>query len=59
MQVSDQALEAFLQHMGIDLCCGNVGVAEQGLNHPQVGAIVQQVTGERVPQYVRAHGAGA
>src|SRR4029079_14484370 len=55
VQVAHQALEAFLQHMGVDLRRGDVGVAEQGLYHAQVGAVVQEMARERVPQHVRTH----
>ena len=44
MQVADQAFQALLQNVGIDLGRGDVGVAEQRLHHPQIGAVVKQVT---------------
>ena len=54
MQVAHQRLQPFLQHMGIDLRGGDVGVAEQSLHHAQVGAVVQQVAGEGMAQHMRA-----
>src|SRR5262249_11639672 len=50
-----QALEALLEHMGIELCRGDVGVAESRLQHPQVRAVVQEMTREGVAEHVRAH----
>src|SRR4029077_20800556 len=41
--------------MGVDLRRGDVGVAEQSLYHAQVGAVVQEMASERVPQHVRTH----
>ena len=46
--------QAVLRHMGVDLGGGDVGVAEQGLDHPQIRAALQQVGGEGVAQDVRA-----
>ena len=39
--------------VGIDLRRADGGVAEQFLDHAQVGAMLQQVGGEAVPQHVR------
>ena len=59
MQVAHQALEALLQHVGVDLRGRDVGVPEQRLHHPQVGAVVQQMARKGVAQHVRAHLIGA
>ena len=40
-------------HVRVNLGGGNVGVAEQFLNHPQVGAVLEQVRGKAVPQHMR------
>ena len=48
-----QFLHAFAGDMGVDLRGGEVAVAEQHLNDPQVGAVVQQVGRESMPQGVR------
>ena len=40
---------------GVDLGGGDRRVAEQFLDHPDVGASVEHVGGERVPQRVRRH----
>ena len=42
MQVADQRLQPFFQHMGIDLRGRNICVSEKGLHHAQVCAVVQQ-----------------
>src|SRR5262245_63967551 len=44
--------------MGIDLRGRNICVSEQGLHYAQVGAIVQQMTGEGMAQHVRAQTSG-
>ena len=54
MQVADEAFQPLFQHVGIDLCGGNVGVAEQRLHNAQVGAVMQEMAGESVAQHVRA-----
>src|ERR1700674_663502 len=59
MEVAHQALEALLQHMGIDLRGRDVGVSEQRLHPPQVGAVVQQMAREGVAEHMRAHLVGA
>jgi hypothetical protein len=41
------------RHVGVDLGGADVGVAQQGLDHPQVGAAFQQVGGEGMAQDVR------
>src|SRR5574342_47907 len=40
-------------HLGIDLRCGDVGVAEHGLDRAEVGAVVQEMRRKRVTQGVR------
>lgn len=48
-----QLLHAFSRHMGIDLRRGDVAVAEQHLYHAQIGAMIEQMRREGVPQRVR------
>src|SRR5512134_1688788 len=50
--LEDQLLQPLLQHVRIDLCGGDVGVAEQLLHRAQVGAAVEQMAGEGVAQHV-------
>ena len=40
--------------MRVDLRCGKAGVAEQGLDASQIGAVVEQMCGEAVAKLVRA-----
>src|SRR5262249_18444603 len=54
VQIAHQALEALLEHMGINLSRGDVGVSEQSLHHPKVGAVVQEMTREGVAEGGRA-----
>ena len=49
--------EPFLGDVGVDLGRGQAAVAEQLLDAPEVGAAVEEVGGEAVPEGVRA-GAG-
>ena len=44
--------------MGVDLGRGDIGVAEQRLQHAQVGAARQQMGGEGMAQDVRADAVG-
>jgi len=46
-------LQPTLHDMGVDLRCRNVGVAEHQLNRAQVGAALEQMGGETVPELVR------
>ena len=48
------AFQALVEHMGVDLRRGDVGVAEQFLHDAQIGAVLQQMAGEGVAQHVRA-----
>ena len=43
-------------HMGVDLGGGDVGVAEQLLDLPEVGAAGQEMRGKAVSQRVRTDG---
>ena len=48
-----QLLEPLACHVRVDLRGRQVAVAKQHLHHAQVRAVVQQVSGEGVPQRVR------
>jgi hypothetical protein len=48
-----QFLHALAGHVGVDLRGRQVAVTQQHLHHAQVGAVVQQVRGEGMPQRVR------
>jgi len=52
------ATQAPSVHMRIDLRRRERAVAEQLLDRPQVGAALQQVRREGVPQQMRVHAAG-
>lgn len=45
-------LEAFLVDVSVNLGGGNIGVAEEFLNDPEVGAIFQEVRGKGVAEKV-------
>ena len=50
--------QPFIQHMGVNLGGGNIGVTQQGLDHPQIGPARQQMGGKGVAQGVGGHGVG-
>ena len=54
VQVAHQALQSFLDDMGVNLCRGDVGMAEQSLDDSQVGTVMKKVGRERVTQHMRA-----
>ena len=39
--------------MGVDLCGRDARVAQQLLDHPKIGPVLQQVRGKAVAQHVR------
>jgi len=41
-------------HMGVNLGCRNVGMTEQRLQNPEIGASCKQVGGEGMAKHVRA-----
>ena len=49
-----QILETTAVNMGIDLGCGNIGVAEHHLHRPEIGPMLQKMGGKRVAQNMRA-----
>lgn len=54
MQIAHQALQPLIHDMRIDLRRRNVGVAQQGLDHPQISAVMEKMTGEGMAQHMRA-----
>lgn len=50
----DQLFQAFLQHVGVDLGRGNVGVAQQLLDGAQIGAPIEQMARKGMAEHVRA-----
>ena len=53
MRALEDMSQPFPADVGVDLGRGQVGVAEKLLHGTEVGAAVEQVGGERVPQRVR------
>lgn len=49
-----QGAKALLQNLGVDLGGGDVGMAQQHLQAPQIGAVAEQMAGEGMAQHVRA-----
>jgi hypothetical protein len=45
-------------YVRVELCRGEIGVAEHFLNGSEVGASLEQVSGERVPEDVRVDTSG-
>ena len=52
MKIAHQALQPLLDDMGVNLGRGNIGMAEQRLDDPQVRSIVQEMRSECVTQYM-------
>ena len=52
----DGFLQMFRCHMGVDLGGGDVGMAEEFLDHAEVGAALEQMTGEAVAEFVGGDG---
>ena len=48
-----QLVKAFFQHMSVDLCCRNVRMAKQFLHDAQIGAILKEMAGKRMPHNMR------
>ena len=53
MELAMNLLQALLIHMRVDLCRGDVRMAEHLLDHAEVSAIVQQMCGKGMPQQMR------
>ena len=51
----NQFLKPFLKHVGVDFSRGYVRVAKELLDGAQIGATIEQVTGKRMAQDVRAN----
>ncbi len=49
----DELLQSFIEHMGVDLCRGDIRMAQKRLNGPQVCAASKQVGGKCVPKPMR------
>lgn len=47
------ALQSVLIDMGVDLGCGDIGMAEHHLHRAQVGAMAEEVGGKRMADHVR------
>ena len=54
MMLADYAFQAFVGDVSVNLSGADVGVTEQHLHHPQIGAVVHQMSSESMAQAVRA-----
>src|SRR6516162_2054337 len=59
MQVAHQALEALVEHVGVDLRGRDVGMAEQRLHNAEIGAVLQEMARKGMAQHMRAQALGA
>ena len=50
--LGDQLLQALFQDVGINLGCRDISVAKQLLHRAQIGATIQEMAGEGMPQNV-------
>ena len=46
--------EAFVGYVRVNLGCGDVGVAKEGLDGADIGAIDEEIGGETVAQHMRS-----
>lgn len=51
-----QLAQALAGYVGINLCCRNISMAQQHLDHPQVGAMIEQMRGKSMPEHMRRKG---
>ena len=51
-------LETAVLHMGVDLRGGNTGMAQHGLDRPQVRPMIQEVGSERMAKHMGRDGLG-
>ena len=49
----DKPSQPLLDDMGVDLGGRDVGVAEKLLHDPEVGAVLEEVAGEGMPEHMR------
>ena len=47
--------EALVGNVSVNLCCGDVGVAEHSLHGANVGAIREQISRKRMPKNMRGN----
>ena len=53
MELSMYRFEPLLIDVGVNLRCGDIGVAEHVLDDAQIGAVTEQMRGKAVPEQVR------
>ena len=53
MVFSVESLHSVLGNVGINLCCGQITVAQQKLHNPQVRPIIEQMGRKGMPHGVR------
>ena len=54
MVLGNQVFQALIGNMGVDLGGVDVGMTEQHLHHAQIRAVIDQMGGKRMAQFVRA-----
>ena len=54
VMLGNQVFQALIGNMGVDLGGVDVGMAEQHLHHAQVSAVIDQMGGKRMAQFVWA-----
>ena len=58
MEIAHHRLHPLAQHMSIDLRRRDIRMAEQLLQHPQIGSVLQEMAREGVAQHMRANPRG-
>ncbi len=49
----DETTQPLVLHMGIDLRCRDIGMAQHLLHAAQIGAVIEQMAGKSVAQDMR------
>jgi hypothetical protein len=58
MMLGYEPFQAFFEYVRVDLSGRDVGMSEQALHRSEVGAPVQQMAGEGVPEHMRRDALG-
>jgi hypothetical protein len=59
VQIAHHGFHPLVEHMGIDLRRGNIGVAEQFLHDAQIRTVLQKMACEGMAEHMRANPRGA
>ena len=55
MMIQHQIRQPFVQNMGVDFSCRDVGVTQQCLDHAEISTVGKQMRGKGMAQSMRRH----